>query len=210
MGDLHPGRRARRARRVLQIGDVVGIAGGAGELEPSVAGTASTAINRGRSFGTSVRMNVRTDSAAAVVVKTAAGRASASTAANRSACPDNVGAKSGIATLPAWTAAEETRHIVEALWRQDRHPIPGLGDLLQTGADRADPRPQLVPAELDGPPVLVLRVVDEAVRRAVTVLGSVAIEIRRQRHALGHHDPAAADSVSARIARGGRDKLFNQ
>ena len=70
-------------------------------IDPSVAGSASTAIIRGRSLGTSVRTNVRTDSAADVVVRTAAGRASTSTAANRSACPDKVGAKRGTGMLPA-------------------------------------------------------------------------------------------------------------
>lgn len=70
-------------------------------IDPRVSGNASTAIIRGRSLGASVRMNVRTDSETLVVVNTAEGWASASTAASRSACPDIVGANSGTAILPA-------------------------------------------------------------------------------------------------------------
>ena len=58
---------------------------------------------------------------------------------------------------------KETGHIVETLGSQDRDPIARPGDLLQTGADRADPRPQLIPSELDGLTILILRIVDEAV-----------------------------------------------
>ena len=100
---------------------------------------------------------------------------------------------------------EESRHIINALGRQNRYPIPRPGDLLQAGADGADQRIQRIPANLDGPPLLVLRVVDEAVRRTVTERSSIAFEIRRQRQALGHHDRPTADSVTVRVARDGRD-----
>jgi hypothetical protein len=80
---------------------------------------------------------------------------------------------------------EESRHIINALGRQNRYPTPRRGDLLQAGADLADQRIQRVPADLDGPPLLVLRVVDEAVRRTVTERSSIAFEIRRQGQALG-------------------------
>src|ERR1700691_4494087 len=105
---------------------------------------------------------------------------------------------------------EESRHIVETLRRKDRHPIAGRGDLLQAGADRADPRPQLIPSKLEYPPILVLRVVDEAVRQIVTELISVALEIRRQRHALGNQDRSAAERASVQVARGRRVNIVQQ
>ena len=91
--------------------------------------------------------------------------------------------------------AEEGGHIVKAVWRQDRHPITGLGDLLQARADRTDPRPQLIPAELDDAPVLFFRVVDELVRRAVAVRGAVLIEKLGHRRVIRQDDRAVGKNV---------------
>ena len=53
-------------------------------ISASESGTASTAITRGRCAAGRVLANLRTDSAADVVVRTTVGLASASTAARRS------------------------------------------------------------------------------------------------------------------------------
>ena len=97
---------------------------------------------------------------------------------------------------------EESGHVVNTLWRQDRYPIPRLGDLLQAGADRTDPRPQLIPAELIDAPVRVFCVVDESVRRTVAECFSILIEKRGQRDAVGQDDRAIGKNVVVDVSQG--------
>ena len=102
MGDLHTRRDAGRAGGVLQVRDGVGVDVSTGsQVAPTSSGTASTAMTRGRSLAGRLRKNLRTPSAASVVVRMADGWQSSSTACRRPTWPGSDGSNSGTAMRPA-------------------------------------------------------------------------------------------------------------
>ncbi len=77
-------------------------ASGITQVDPTSAGTASTAMTRGRALAGRLRKNLRTPSAESLVVSTAEGVQSSSTACSRPTCPGSPGSNSGTAMRPEY------------------------------------------------------------------------------------------------------------
>ena len=80
---------------------------------------------------------------------------------------------------------EEGDDVVEALRREDRDPVAGLGHLLQPRRDRAQPVAELAPGQLVRLTVALARIVDVAVRQLVRVVPGVLLDVIHQRAILG-------------------------
>ena len=88
---------------------------------------------------------------------------------------------------------EEADDVVDALRRQDRHPLTPGGDLLQTSTDGPQPGAQLAPGQLDRRAVGVVGIVEKAVRDGIADVVDVAVQ---QAH---HVDALWQDDFSVRI-----------
>ena len=85
---------------------------------------------------------------------------------------------------------EERRDVVEALRRQDRHPVTARGHLLQPGANGPHPAAELIPGEFNGPTVGRAGEIQVAVGNRVADVRDVAVDERYQRHAWRQHNSA--------------------
>ncbi len=99
---------------------------------------------------------------------------------------------------------EEADDVVDALRRQDRHPVTLGGDLLQASADRPQPGTQLAPGQLDHLAVGVVGVVEEAVRDGISDVVDMAVQKGHQVDAVRQDDFAIRVEVvvnSGRLSR---------
>ena len=118
------------------------------QVAPTSTGTASTAMTRGRSLAGRLRKNLRTPSAASVVVRIA----------DRLAVVEHGVQAADVAGLgrveqryrdaARVERAEERDEVLEVLRAQDGDPVTGFGDLLQPGADRPVAGAELRPVQL--------------------------------------------------------------
>ncbi|SLC84454.1 Uncharacterised protein [Mycobacteroides abscessus subsp. massiliense] len=83
--------------------------------------------------------------------------------------------------VPGLDGREKPDHIVQALRRQNRHPVPRRRDLLQAGPYRPHPDVELIPAQLDRHAVVIAGEVQVPVGRGGTELGDIALKVGQQR-----------------------------
>ena len=94
---------------------------------------------------------------------------------------------------------EEADDVVDALRRQDRHPITLGGDLLQASTDGPQPGAQLSPGQLDHLAVGMLAVVEVAVRDGIADVSDVAVQKRHHVGALWQDDAAIRVEVVSQL-----------
>ena len=97
------------------------------------------------------------------------------------------GREQGDGDIAGLDGGEEADHVVDALGRQDRDAVTGLGDLLQPRTHGAQLDPQLMPGQLDGAAGRIVFVVQVAVGRRVAELRDVVVQERGDRH-IGRED----------------------
>ncbi len=85
---------------------------------------------------------------------------------------------------------EEPGDVVEALGREDRHPITTRGNLLHASADRLHPATELRPGQFDRISVSRAGEIQVAVGNGVADVGDVAVDERNQRDARRQHNAA--------------------
>ena len=94
---------------------------------------------------------------------------------------------------------EEADDVVDALRRQDRHPITLGGDLLQASTDGPQPGAQLSPGQLDHLAVGMLAVVEVAVRDGIADVCDVAVQKRHHVGAFWQDDAAIRVEVVSQL-----------
>jgi hypothetical protein len=85
---------------------------------------------------------------------------------------------------------EEPGDVVEALWGEDRHPVPSRGDTLHARANGPHPATELGPGQFDGLSVDGAGEVQVAKGHGVTHMRDVAVDERYQRDAWWQLDAA--------------------
>ncbi|SKI98455.1 Uncharacterised protein [Mycobacteroides abscessus subsp. massiliense] len=83
--------------------------------------------------------------------------------------------------VPGLDGREKPDHIIQALRRQNRHPVPRRRDLLQAGPYRPHPGIELIPAQLDRHAIVITGEVEVPVGRGGTELGDIALKVGQQR-----------------------------
>ncbi|SLE28234.1 Uncharacterised protein [Mycobacteroides abscessus subsp. massiliense] len=179
--DLYARRGPRRARGVLQIRQIVGVEGGGNERgahrvgnrvdrdHPWAARTRELAQERVHRFGGAVggendrRGGIGEHRVEALGVT------------------GQLGGEQRHRDVPGLDGREKPDHIIQALRRQNRHPVPRRRDLLQAGPYRPHPGIELVPAQLDRHAVVITGEVEVPVGRGGTELGDIALKVGQQR-----------------------------
>ena len=85
---------------------------------------------------------------------------------------------------------EEPGDVVEALGREDRHPVTTRGNLLHASADGLHPAAELSPGQFDRISVSRAGEIQVAVGNGVADVGDVAVDERNQRYARRQHNAA--------------------
>jgi hypothetical protein len=101
---------------------------------------------------------------------------------------------------------EEPCDVLEALRRQDRHPVAGGGDLLNARADGLQSDAQLSPGDFGGLPGVRTGEVEVAVGHCVADVLNVAVDKRYQRDPRWQDDAAVGVEAVLDLQQPGHDR----
>ena len=169
MGDLDAGGHSRRTRCVLQIGDVIGI-----RRHPHIcrAHRVGHAVD-GQDSGPTIARQSPDETADGFGGRLIGEHHRRLGIGEHRIEPLGVTrqfrGEKGHRDGPGLDGGEEADDVIEALRRQDRDPIPGLGHLLKPRRDRTRTRPQLGPVQVGRSAVRVTAEIDVAVGKCVVL-----------------------------------------